>query len=171
MNTYLPVFVIIISVPSSWNLSHKSLVSSLHWTLASSLLQAGDVVVVTSLLSDSDVVSRLTTGTGISGSTGLIGKIVVWWEGDALVVSTNFSVKHFFRMCVKLNHLWHQISFNIVTIDSKFFFELLTFVFKKDVYLILQTRFRIYIIKNIRPVFFFFLKPEKKDFKQWGKYD
>jgi len=50
------------------------LVSSLHWTLASSLLQAGDVVVVTSLLSNSDVGSRLITG--ISGSTGLIGKIV-----------------------------------------------------------------------------------------------
>ena len=38
-------------------------------------------------------------------------------------------------MCVKLNHLCHQISFNIVTIDSKSFFELLTFVFKKDVIL------------------------------------
>jgi len=137
INSYLPVFVIIISVPSSWNLSHKSLVSSLHWTLASSLLQAGDVVVVTSLLSNSDVGSRLITG--ISGSTGLIGKIVGWWEGEALVVSTNFSAKtnwcNFFRMCAKLNHLCHQISFNIVTIDSKSFFELLTFVFKKDVIL------------------------------------
>lgn len=30
--TYLPVFVIIISVPNSWNLSHNSLVSKWHWT-------------------------------------------------------------------------------------------------------------------------------------------
>ena len=30
--TYRPVLVMIISVPSSWNLSHSSFVSSLHWT-------------------------------------------------------------------------------------------------------------------------------------------
>lgn len=29
--TYLPVFVMIISVPNSWNFSHKSFVSKWHW--------------------------------------------------------------------------------------------------------------------------------------------
>lgn len=31
LNTHLPVFVIIISVPRSWNLSHNSFVSRWHW--------------------------------------------------------------------------------------------------------------------------------------------
>lgn len=53
-STHLPVFVMIISVPSSWNLSHKSLVSRRHSTPASSRLQAGDVVVETSSLSTSN---------------------------------------------------------------------------------------------------------------------
>lgn len=35
-NTYLPVFVMIISVPRSWNLSHRSFVSKWHSTFKSS---------------------------------------------------------------------------------------------------------------------------------------
>lgn len=52
-STHLPVLVMIISVPSSWNLSHKSLVSRRHSTPASSRLHAGEVVVETSSLSAS----------------------------------------------------------------------------------------------------------------------
>ena len=45
LSTHLPVLVMIISVPSSWNLPQSSLVSSRHWTLASSLHPVLDTVV------------------------------------------------------------------------------------------------------------------------------
>lgn len=74
--THLPVLVMIISVPSSWNLSHKSLVSRRHSTPASSRLHAGDVVVETSSLSAS---------TSVTPSTFTLLGLASEWS------STNFS--------------------------------------------------------------------------------
>lgn len=76
VETHLPVLVMIISVPSSWNLSHKSLVSRRHSTPASSRLHAGDVVVETSSLSAS---------TSVTPSTFTLLGLASEWS------STNFS--------------------------------------------------------------------------------
>ena len=43
MTAHLPVFVIIISVPSSWNLAQRSFVSSLHLTSHIDVEHGGDV--------------------------------------------------------------------------------------------------------------------------------
>lgn len=94
--TYLPVFVIIISVPSSWNLSHKSFVSRRHSTSANSLQHGGDAVGLTTSISSWSASSSslgVKVGVGVSPFLGLdsSSEVDVFWELSDVAVSTRRS--------------------------------------------------------------------------------
>lgn len=136
--THLPVLVMIISVPSSWNLSHKSLVSRRHSTPASSRLHAGDVVVETSSLSAS---------TSVTPSTFTLLGLASEWS------STNFSENREYLSEKFIHFLNYKMAYRNIICDRyiaiKSFFSNIYNIFQSSIIILPWVRIYMNITYNL----------------------